>query len=132
MELIETLAAERDIRQLIARYAQLADDPDAAGFAALFTTDGVLSLPGKQCAGQAEIEQWLQATLKAGKTRHLFMNPLIEVTSPAQASGSMDMLILRAGDSGWALGATLRYTDRYVHTEQGWKFAERSLQPMMP
>ncbi|MBV7477631.1 nuclear transport factor 2 family protein [Pseudomonas sp. PDM31] len=132
MELLETLVAERDIRHLIARYAQLADDPDTTGFAALFATDGVLSLPGKQCVGHTEIEQWLQATLKAGKARHLFMNPLIEVTSPIHASGSMDMLVLRAGDSGWALAATLRYTDRYVHTEQGWKFAERKLQPMMP
>ncbi|CAN7566606.1 nuclear transport factor 2 family protein [Pseudomonas umsongensis] len=132
MELIETLVAEREIRHLIARYAQTADDSDIACFAALFTSDGVLALPAKRCVGHAEIEQWLLATLKPGKTRHLFMNPLIEVTSPGQASGSMDMLALRANDEGWLLAATLRYTDRYVHTEQGWKFSERKLQPMMP
>ena len=132
MDLIETLVAEREIRHLIARYAQTADDPDTSGFAALFTSDGVLALPAKRCVGQAEIEQWLLATLKTGKTRHLFMNPLIEVISPGQASGSMDMLALRAGDLGWVLAATLRYTDRYVHTGQGWKFSERNLQPMMP
>lgn len=132
MEIIESLAAERHIRHLIARYAQWVDDPDAAALAALFADDGVLSLPAKQYAGPTEIEQWLLATLKAGKMRHLYMNPLIEVTSPVTASGSMDMLLLRASDAGWVLAATVRYTDRYVHTEQGWKFAERALQPMMP
>ncbi|MDH0425411.1 nuclear transport factor 2 family protein [Stutzerimonas stutzeri] len=60
------------------------------------------------------------------------MNPLIEIDSNAEASGSMDMLALRAGDSGWVVAATLRYADRYVRTEQGWKFARRELKPMMP
>lgn len=54
------------------------------------------------------------------------------MTSPVQASGSMDMLLLRASDAGLVLAATVRYTERYVHTGQGWRFAERSLQPMMP
>lgn len=100
MELIEQLAADRDIRQLIARYAQLADAPDSYAFAALFTADGVLTMPSMRCVGHVEIEQWLRKTLAAGKTRHLFMNPLLELISPAKATGCTDMLALRASDSG--------------------------------
>lgn len=132
MDLLEQLQAEREIRQLIARYAQLADDQDAAAFVALFTQQGELTTPARRCVGHAQIQDWLLAALAGGKTRHLVVNPLIEIDSNGEASGSMDMLALRGGDSGWVVAATLRYADRYVRTEQGWKFARRELRPMMP
>lgn len=73
-----------------------------------------------------------KADSRGGKTRHLVVNPLIEIDSDGEASGSMDMLALRAGDSGWVVAATLRYADRYMRTEQGWKFAKRERRAMMP
>jgi anthranilate 1,2-dioxygenase small subunit len=64
--------------------------------------------------------------------RHLFINPHIEIVSPIEARGSMDMLAMRPEGGTWAIAATLRYSDRYVRTDDGWRFAERLLKPMMP
>lgn len=76
----------------------------------------------------------LEGRFPGGKTRYLVVSPLIEIDSDGEASGSMDMdmLALRAGDSDWVVAATLRYADRYMRTEQGWKFAKRERRAMMP
>jgi len=132
VNILEQLLAEHEIRHLLARYAQCADDLDAEGVARLFAQNGALVLPDKRIEGRDAIGQWLRSTLQSGRARHLFMNPLISVASPAHAHGSSDMLALRGGVTGWTLAATLRYSDHYVKTDDGWKFSERQLRPMLP
>jgi len=126
MDLLDRLAAESDLRQLIAIYPQHADDGDAEGFASLFAPDGVIVIGDERIAGRAAIGQWLLGTIKK-PTRHIMVNPYLVVDDAEHAHGSMDMELLRKGDDGWRLRSTIRYADSFVRTDEGWKFAQREL-----
>ena len=133
MELLEIMAAEREIGKLLALYPQHADDGDAEAFGALFADDGELVAGGETITGPAAIAQWLRQTLTRGKMRHLMMNAHIDVISPDHATGSMDMMLQnydKAGN-GWRVVLIPRYTDSYVKTPDGWKIARRKLDPFM-
>ena len=127
MELIDELMAERACRQLVGLYPQLCDDADGEGLGALFTEDGVLSVAGQAIQGPTAIGAWLLETLRVGPMRHLMMNPHIIVESPDRACGTLDMALLLKGEQGWQLIASARYSDVYVRTPQGWRFAERKV-----
>lgn len=123
--------AEREIGKLLALYPQYADDGAAAAFGALFAETGVLRAGPEPVQGPVAIAEWLRGTLKRGKMRHLITNVYINVTSPLHATGSSDMLLLGQNKDapGWRILLAPRYTDKYVNTVAGWKFAERVLDP---
>ncbi|MES2258428.1 MAG: nuclear transport factor 2 family protein [Pseudomonadota bacterium] len=133
MDLLEELAAERDIRKLLAQYPQLADTVGAAAaWAELFAEDGALVIGPKRIEGRAALRAWMETAQSGPKMRHLMMNPLISVDSPDTATVTMDMALLRGEGEQWLLFASPRYTDRLVRTEGGWKFRERVLENRRP
>lgn len=127
MELIDELIAERACRQLVGLYPQLCDDADGIALGSLFTDDGELSIPGQVIQGPVAIGAWLLETLRVGPMRHLMMNPHIVVESTDRARGSLDMALLLKGEQGWQLIASARYSDVYVRTPLGWRFASRKV-----
>ena len=129
MEILDELVAERDIRRLLALYAQHADDGDAESYGALFAGDGAIVSQGQRGEGRAAVQEWLLGTLRGKPLRHLMVNPSVVIEDEAHAAGSMDMALLRKEDTGWRVWATIRYRDTYVKTAGGWRFAERVLEP---
>ncbi|HEX8601124.1 MAG TPA: nuclear transport factor 2 family protein [Pseudoduganella sp.] len=133
MDLLEELAAERDIRKLLALYARLADDIGAtAAWAELFAEHGALILGPQRIEGRAALQAWLAAAQAGPPMRHLMLNPVISVDSPDTATVTMDMALLRGADGQWVVHASPRYADRLVKTAQGWKFLERQLENRRP
>ncbi|MBF6209159.1 nuclear transport factor 2 family protein [Streptomyces gardneri] len=128
MDDLERLVAESDIRQLLGLYPQHADDGEHDAFAGLFSDDGVIRIGDRVIAGQSEIRDWIASTAAAGPLRHLMMNSYVYVTSTAEAYGSIDMVLLGKPHGHWEIRATPRYSDRFVKTAAGWRFAERALQ----
>ncbi len=131
MDSLESLLAERDIRNLIALYPQYADDGNTEALGQLFAESGSLTVMGERFVGPAAIGEWVRATLQNGTMRHLMMNAQIVVESSGTASGSMDMLLLAKSETGWQPAAAPRYTDHFVNTAQGWKFASREIDVRM-
>lgn len=132
MDLLDELAAERDIRQLVGTYAQLTDAQDVDGWLELFAEDAAVELGGNRSVGAAELRTWLTGVLAQKAIRHLFSNATVTVDSPTTATGAMDLLLLADVEGRWAVAATMRYDDRYTKVGDAWLFAERVLTPMMP
>jgi len=132
MDLIEELAAEREIRKALVKYVQYTDDLDAEGWVNMFTPDGVMISGPKQMKGHAELRAWIQKVHSGPKLRHLMTNALIEVNSPTTATMIVDMALLRADGSKWILASAPRYIDKLVRTDDGWKFKERLLDQRAP
>jgi coniferyl-aldehyde dehydrogenase len=132
MELIDELVAERDIRRLVASYAQLADDAAVGDWSELFTAHGVLDTGNTRAVGREALRNWLVSVLAGRSMRHLVSNVAVTVDSPTTATGRMDLLLLGDHDGRWAVSATMRYADRYQLVDGSWLFAERVLTPRMP
>ncbi|VXD04352.1 conserved hypothetical protein [Pseudomonas sp. 9AZ] len=128
MDTLFKLNAESEIRNLIALYAQNADDGDAVAFASRFTAEGTLSVGGQAFVGRPAIQAWLPTTLQQGALRHFMMNIYLAVDTRDTARCSLDMLLLKKMDGEWKLRMTSRYEDRLVHTDAGWLFAQRNIQ----
>jgi hypothetical protein len=128
MDLLELVARE-EIRDLVARYAHLADRGRFADLAALFTADGVLE-PGEEPAahGRAAIEAFLGGTgqdLAAARPlrliRHYVANHRIEIDAPQRARGEAYFLVVTdRGVDHWG-----RYRDEYRREGDRWLFARR-------
>jgi SnoaL-like domain len=137
MDPLERLLAERACERLIYRYAQLLDLGEADQVPELFVDDGVWELPGRiRFAGRAELDAGIPSRLFApGRTaRHLCMNVVIDVLGPDEATGTSYMVNYRH-DEPSGVAAELaptgdpvyigEYRDRFVRTEDGWKFQRR-------
>lgn len=132
MDLLEELVAERDIRKTLAQYAQHTDDLDADGWVNMFTEDGSLVSGPKHLHGHAELRAWITKVHTGPRLRHLMANAAITIDSPTTAHAEVDMALLRAEGSHWALVSSPRYSDKLVKTAAGWKFLERTLSHRAP
>ena len=132
MEPWEAIARER-IRDTIARYAHCADSGRFVELAALFTTDGVLEIHGREpLAGRDEILAFLGAakkSLAAGSARpyirHHVSSTQIDVEGPETArAASYFLAITDRGVDHWG-----RYRDDLVRTDGRWLFQRRLVRP---
>lgn len=125
----DDLLARESIRDLVVRYAHAADRGRFDEVAALFAADGSLELPdGRVVVGPAAVRDFLRgtgATLRAGGTppvlRHHVTTHLIDLHVDGTAAGRAYFLVVTAaGPDHWGC-----YSDRYVRTGDGWRFAGR-------
>jgi hypothetical protein len=137
MDEVDKLLAERACEKLQVRYALTADQGDADGFTALFTSDASIHIPEyPPFSGQEAIHASLVALASLGVTmRHVIANQHVEATGPDSAEGICYLLVYDNPDPADANGhravrhaSTIgEYRDRFVRTEAGWRFAERRL-----
>lgn len=132
MDLIEELAAERDIRKLLAQYAQRTDDLDAPAWIDLFTRDGCMVIGPQRIQGHEALKAWIKTIHSGPKMRHLMTNAIINVESPVAARLIVDSALLRAEGGHWVLAACPRYTNILERTESGWRVRECNLDLRTP
>ena len=116
-------AAEADCARLIALYANLTDEARGEEVVALYAEDGVMVRPTAPNAPVAGREAILEA-FKARPpriTRHICSNVVIDVESDTTARGTSAMLLF-TGEAAPLVGS---FHDRFVLTDDGWRFAER-------
>ncbi|GHC95165.1 nuclear transport factor 2 family protein [Novosphingobium pokkalii] len=119
----ERRAIEADCGRLIALYANLNDEARWDEAAALYAPDGLMTRPTAPDAPIVGREAIL-AAFKARPprtTRHVCSNVVIEVESAREARGTSAMLLF-TGAPAPLVGS---FHDRFVRTEEGWRFAER-------
>ncbi|OYZ42060.1 MAG: hypothetical protein B7Y31_05545 [Novosphingobium sp. 16-62-11] len=119
----ERRAAEADCARLIALYANLNDEARWDDVAALYAEDGVMFRPTAPDAG-VEGREAILAAFKARPprtTRHVCSNVVIDVESDTTARGTSAMLLF-TGEGAPLVGS---FHDRFILTDDGWRFAER-------
>lgn len=128
MDEIQQLVAENEIRNLIARYAQYADDARVQEWGELFVEDGRLQAGPLELEGRAALTDWLGSVLQGPELRHMMTGTSVVLDSESQAHGTSDMVLLAAVEGAWILAGAPRYVDRFVRTAEGWRFSERILE----
>lgn len=116
-------AIEHDCARLIARYANRNDAADWEALAALYAAGGRMArptAPDDWIAGREAILAAFRAR-PARLTRHICSNVEITVVDADTALGESAMLLF-TGEGPPRVGSFL---DRFVRTQDGWRFAER-------
>ena len=136
MQLIDTLIAIEEIKQVKARYCRTVDTQDWPGYASVFTADAVLH-PSSSAAesgggdmsskrGVEAIVAWVSGALQNAHSVHHVLMPEIELTSPTTATGIWAMED-RVEWPDRVLRGFGHYSETYRRIEQGWRIASTTL-----
>ncbi len=128
MDEIQQLLAENEIRNLVARYAQYTDDARIQEWTELFVEDARMEAGGQPMEGRPGLTEWITAVTSSMKLRHIMGGVTVTLDSATEAHGAADMVLLAAVEGSWIVAGAPRYVDRYVKTDDGWRFAERILE----
>lgn len=120
----ERRAIEWDCTRLINLYANLNDEARWDEAVSLYAEDGLMTRP---TAPDDEIvgREALLAAFLARPTRtsqHVVANIVVNVESPSAARAKSVILLFLGKDAPPLIGT---YRDRFVLTQEGWRFAER-------
>jgi uncharacterized protein (TIGR02246 family) len=131
MSRLDDSADRVELRALVDRYAVAADTRDRAGFAGVFTADGVLDIGADGgLVGPDAIPAPLDY-LDAHYTRTMhFVGTHDVVLDGDRATGTVYCLAhhLWARDDETIVSCmAMRYFDRYVRTDDGWRIAHRGM-----
>ena len=129
------------IRALVDEYGRCADRIDGPGLAALFTPDGVLRIcergtpePVRQRHGRREIAEAIGGLSRYDVTMHLVANQLVEIDGDAATgetycrASHIRPVEGAAPDARENYVMNIRYLDRYLRLDEGWRISERELQ----
>lgn len=129
----DRVAAELEVRNLIARLAILADQGDLAEYGDQFTEDSVWALPGAPRHGRAEILEGAEARRAEGvtgpgtSTRHVITNITVHVDGPEAASAESYFLFLRDTSGSPSIVNTGVYRDRFRREGRTWRMERREI-----
>lgn len=116
---LRSLLDHADIRDLLTEFARCLDDRDFTGYAALFTEDGALRMPGAEHHGRAGLAEYVETDLgRYHRTQHLITNHRVETDADrATSRASVHAVHLRSADDPsdwWAVGGWYDHTYRRV------------------
>jgi len=133
---LDRLVAERDIRNLIARLAHLADDGDIDEYLDMWTEDSSWSGPdGIQHTGREGRRARVEAHRADGTqgpgthARHLNTTLWVTFDDDDHARAESYYLYLRDATTEPQLKLTGRYYDQFRRTPDGWKYSGRTIVP---
>jgi 3-phenylpropionate/cinnamic acid dioxygenase small subunit len=122
-------ASDRQIENLIARYAFLVDDGDFAGLGELLEAADFTLVHGK-----AAVEELALSTLRTyadgtPRTRHVTTNLIIDVNEEAGTATSRSYFTVMQQADGFPLQpvATGRYRDAFERHDGTWHFTSRTV-----
>ena len=125
------ISDEQKIRRLLAQWAQLYDDNDAAGWTMLFAENGrfAVDAPARNHVGRAAIRDYIDtqiANAPAGRrTKHMCANAAIRFSGESAANADVDFVVYaRRGDEPWSIISVGRYLNKLVRQNGEWLFLE--------
>jgi hypothetical protein len=141
-DLVRQVADELEIRNIIARLAQLADTGDPTEYGSLFTEDAIWEVrpnPGEPpqfpaVKGRAAVVAALlqrRADKLSGPGTHYYHNigtTSVKVTGDT-ATARSNMFFLKNANTKPEISMLRIYNDQYVRTKDGWKLAVRYIDP---
>jgi uncharacterized protein (TIGR02246 family) len=132
-DMIARVLDELQIRNLIARVAQLADHGDAEEYASLFTEDGAWEFPGGPRRGRADIlagarERRSQRVTGPGSaTRHVITTVAVQVADAITATADSYFQFWRDTTTAPALFNMGHYHDVLRREDGAWRIARREI-----
>ena len=124
MNASERRAIEWECSRLINLYALLNDEAHWDEVATLYAPDGVMTrptAPDQPIVGREAILAAFKAR-PPRTTRHVCSNIVIDVESVTSAHGRSAMLLFTSAEKPPLVGG---FEDRFVLTDDGWRFSER-------
>lgn len=130
---LRSLLDRADIGDLLTEFVHRLDERDFTGYAALFTEDGVLRMPGAEHHGRADLAEYVAADLgRYHRTHHLSSNHRIAVDGDhATSRSTMRAVHLRGSDDPtdwWAAGGW--YDNTYRRVGAGWLIHTVDITPL--
>ena len=133
----ERAEIERACERLSIAYAHHVDFRAYDRFAELFADDGLLDV-GTPMHGKAAIARGMSRRSDRLRSRHVLTNILIAVVDADHATGISYLTLYRhIGDESLQYdkpvsfkhpAAVGHYSDTFIRTDQGWRFASRKLE----
>lgn len=129
--------AQRACEALAIEYAEIVDAQDYERLREIFTEDAILirrSLAPEAVRGMDDIIASFTSRPRNRLTYHIMSNIRVRVETPKTASGTCRVLLYTSDSSEPQTTEGRKvspkqlmgtYHDRYVRTENGWRFAER-------
>lgn len=138
---IERVAAELEIRNVLARLAQLADTGDTDEYVSLLTDDIVWAMPPNPAIGLAASERHGQEEIAAGQRERIAAghqgpgtNTMHMISTVSVGFDGDDAATARSYFTYWGDTTTMpavrsagRYVDTLRRTPHGWKLARRTI-----
>ena len=127
----EVSKAERDITQLVYRYAERMDAGDFAGVAVLFERAVYRAAGGPELRGAAELESVLARMVRlydgVPATKHVTTNLVVELADDGASASSRSYFTVLQALPDFPLQTIVagRYHDRFVLDGGAWRFVER-------
>jgi uncharacterized protein (TIGR02246 family) len=132
-DVMARVAAEFEIRNVIARVAHLADDGDLEEYASLFTEDGSWEYPGGPRRGRADIlagareRRSQKVTGPGSNTRHVITTLAVHVEDATTAVADSYWLFWRDTTTSPVLFNIGHYHDVVRHVDGAWRIARREI-----
>lgn len=123
----ETSAYEQ-IRNVIGRYCRAVDDRDFDTVGQCFTEDAEASYSGLDTLhGRPMIVNHISGVARTAMSQHFLLPIIIDVAGTEAESLCYGLAVLIQEQDGVArsVGRGLRYSDKWVETEAGWRIRER-------
>jgi hypothetical protein len=129
-------AVQRACERLIVQYTHLIDSGQAGSIADLFVADGIWEAYRKRIVGQADLREAFHQRQKNTRrvSRHICSNISIDILGPREAVGRTYFTLFREELSSRKEFVPFSgpkmigdYIDRFLLTEDGWKFAHRKV-----
>ena len=130
---LQVLEAREEIRQIFVDYAQYLDSGDHAGYASLFTADGVLVAQLGEAVGPAAIEAILDDNLGPQVRGHLpasihvMTNETIDVVGDTATTSLVWYYLTTDADGCPTVLQSGRYEDDLVREDGSWKIKRHEI-----
>jgi len=129
---------ERECEKLSVAYARHVDFGEYDKFVQLFAEDGELNVTGRPVKGREDLTRAMAARSGALRSRHVLTNIWTDVIDDDYAEGISYVSLYRhtgedleGDDEGPRIisgpSAIGHYADKFVRTDEGWRFASRVL-----
>jgi 3-phenylpropionate/cinnamic acid dioxygenase small subunit len=137
----ERMAAELEIRNVIARLAQLADAGDTDAYVQLMTEDVIWAMPANPSVGLPPSERRGREEIAAGQrervaagvqgpdsnSMHVITTTAVDVRGDDEATAASHFLYVTATVTEPQITNVGRYADEFRRTDTGWKLARRTI-----
>jgi ketosteroid isomerase-like protein len=123
------IAERMALLELHAELAATIDGGDAAGWAALFTEDGVLrTTRGRELRGREELERFAAEWFESSSSvrRHATWHHSFKAGNE-EILGRCYAAVLRSDEDGVAIEFTASYRDRFSRRSSSWLLRERDV-----
>ena len=121
----------RALRDLADRYARSMDDRDAATLIGLFVPDGVLTITAedtREFPSPSGLEKIIEYMARYRETFYFVGNHICDIDGDRASGETYTVAYHYDTESDGAqvvIESPVRYLDRYVRTDEGWRFERR-------